>query len=153
YLGQGPTAHRNLRQEEPLFLTLPVPDANKPVRVTAPDGRIATQNSVLDARGVTFTYTDTKLAGLYRVAVPGSKAADAFAVGLPSEESNLAPAEPTVAATQAGLPANRLTVARTPEQLQASVRRSRYGAEIWRPLVWIVLPLLFLESLLAQRFG
>jgi hypothetical protein len=152
YLGEGPTSHRNLHQDEPLFLTLPVADANKPVRVTAPDGRTTSQNSVLDARGVTFTYNATGRAGLYRVAVSGS-APDAFAVGLPSDESNLTPADPVIGAMQAGLPTGRLTVAATPEQLQASVRRSRYGMEAWRPLIWVVLVLLFVESLLAQRFG
>ncbi|HZO86756.1 MAG TPA: BatA domain-containing protein [Chthonomonadaceae bacterium] len=153
YLSLKATARRNLHQDEPFFLALPVSDANKPVRVTAPDGRTTVQNSVLDARGVTFTYLATRRAGLYRVAVSGAKTEDAFAVGLPPDESDLAPADPTASAVQAGLPAQRLAVAATPQQLQASVRRSRYGAEMWRPLIWAVLPLLFLESLLAQRFG
>ena len=40
YLGQGAASHRNVAQEEPLFLALPLADANKPVRVTTPDGRV-----------------------------------------------------------------------------------------------------------------
>jgi len=78
---------------------------------------------------------------------------DAFAVNLPPDESDLTPTDPAAAVTQAGLPADHLTVAATPAQLEASVRRSRYGAEVWRPLLWVLIPLLFLESLLAQRFG
>jgi hypothetical protein len=153
YLGQGATSRRNLRLNEPLFLSLPLEDANKPVRVTAPDGKTTTQNSVLDTRGVTFTYGATGQAGLYRVNVAGSKTEDAFAVGLPTDESDLTAADPARSATQAGMPAGKVSVARTPAQLQASVLRSRYGAEVWRPLIWLVIPLLFLESLLAQRFG
>lgn len=153
YLGEGPSSHRNLQQDEPLFLSLPLTDANKSVRITLPNGQPVTQSSALDARGVTFRYTNTAQAGLYRVAVAGSKTTDAFAVGMPPGESDLTPTDPAQAITQAGLPAKSLTVAANPTQLEASVRRSRYGAELWRPLVWLVLPLLFLESFLAQRFG
>jgi hypothetical protein len=46
-----------------------------------------------------------------------------------------------------------MVVADRPSALQASVARARYGAEIWRPLVWLVIPLLLLETHLAQRFG
>jgi hypothetical protein len=153
YLGQGATSRRNLRQDEPLFLTLPLTDANKSVRVKSPDGTTKAQNSTLDARGVTFSYGLTSQAGLYTVAVQESKTQDAFAVGLPADESNLAYADPRQAATQAGVTANKLVVAESPSQLQATVRRSRYGAEMWRSLLWLLIPLLFLESWLAQRFG
>jgi hypothetical protein len=154
YLGAGATAHRNLHLDEPLFLTLPLSDANKPVKVTRPDGTTATQNSVLDARGVTFSYTDTRQAGIYAVAVQGSNTHDAFAVSLPDNESDLTmPSDVRQAAVQAGLPAERLTVAATPQQLQSSVRNSRYGAEVWKPLIYVVIALLFLESFLAQLFG
>lgn len=153
YLGQGPTSRRNLNQDEPLFLTLPLTDANKPVRVQMPDGRANGQKSTLDARGVTFSYADTAQAGEYEVTVEGSKTRDAFAVGLPADESNLAFADPKQAVPQAGVAANKLVVADSPAQIQASVSRSRYGAEVWRSLVWVLIPLLFLESWLAQRFG
>lgn len=153
YLGQGPTAHRNLQQDEPLFLSLPLTDANKSVRVTNPAGRSTGQNSALDARGVTFSYGATDRAGIYTVAVADSKTTDAFAVSLNANESDLTPTEPGQAASLAGMPSNKLTVATTPQQLAASVSRSRYGAEVWRPLIWLVIPLLFLESLLAQIFG
>ena len=152
YLGQGAASHRNLRQDEPLFLSLPLTDANKQVRITDPDGRVHAQNSVLDARGVTFTYADTQRAGLYRAAVAESPTQDAFAVSLPTGESDLRAADANVSVTQAGLPANRLTIA-VPDRLQASIRRSRYGAEFWRPFIFAVIALLFLESFLAQRFG
>jgi hypothetical protein len=102
---------------------------------------------------VTFSYGITALAGLYEVAVQESKTQDAFAVGLPAEESNIAYADPRQAVPQAGVATNKLVVADSPSQLQATVRRSRYGAEMWRSLIWLLIPLLFLESWLAQRFG
>jgi hypothetical protein len=153
YLGQGATAHRNLRLDESLFLSLPLADANKAVKVTAPDGKAKAQNSTLGAQGVTFAYSDTARAGIYRVAVNNSKTIDAFAVGRPAEEGDLTYAEPVEAARAAGIPAGRFTVASTPAQMEASVNRSRYGTEVWRALIWAILPLLFIESLLAQIWG
>lgn len=153
YLGQGATAHRNLRLDEPMFLSLPLTDANKSVRITAPGGKTTAQNSTLGAQGVTFSYPNTARAGVYRVSVENSKTTDAFAVGRPPDEGNLAYADPTASARAAGIPAGRFTVASTPAQMEASVNRSRYGTEIWRSLLWAILPLLFLESLLAQVWG
>jgi len=153
YLGQGATSHRNLRLDEPLFLALPLKDANKPVSVTAPDGRVSTQNSALDARGVTFRYDATGKAGIYKIGVAGSGTSDAFGVGLPSGESNLAYSDPRRAVTEAGVPVNALAVAQSPDQIRSMVSRARYGAEIWYSLICAVIGMLFLESFLAQKFG
>ena len=153
YLGQGAASHRNVAQEESLFLALPLTDANKPVRVTTPDGRTSTQNSALDARGVTFSYGATQQAGVYKVAVQGSGTQDAFAVNLPTDESDLTATDPAQAVTQTGFPGGKLSVANTPAQLQRSVSQARYGSEVWRPLVLAVIVLLFLEGMLAQLFG
>ena len=153
YLGQGATSPRNVHLGEGLFLTLPLTDANKSVKVTAPDGKSRAQNSTLGAQGVTFSYHATSQAGLYKVSVGGSNTTDAFSVRLATGESDLTPAEPGASAVAAGLPKSSLTVASTPTQMLASVNRSRYGVEIWNWLLWAVLPLLFLESLLAQRWG
>lgn len=153
YLGEGAVSHRNLRQDEPLFLSLPLTEANKMVRITDPDGKVSSQGSILDARGVTFTYNNTARPGIYGVAVSGTTTKDAFAVGLNTIESNLAAADPLVAVPRAGVPTSRLTVAASPGQLQSTVNRARYGVEIWRSFLWAIIPLLFLESLLAQVFG
>lgn len=153
YLGQGSTSHRNLRIDEPLFLSLPLKDANKQVRITGPDGRATTQNSSLDARGVTFRYEQTGRAGVYRVNVTGSATQDAFAVGLPGGEANLAYAEPRRAAAEAGVPANSIVVATEASRIRTLVDRARYGAEIWYSLICTVIGLMFLESYLARIFG
>ena len=152
YLGQGAVAHRNLHQDEPVFLTLPLKAANQPVKVTTPDGKSAVQNSVLDARGVTFNYSGTAKAGLYKLALPDG-GSDAFAVSLGTGESNLSMADPAEKLAKTGIPSSRVNVARSPEQIHSIVNRARYGVEIWRTFLWMLLPMLFLESLLAQRFG
>ena len=153
YLGQGATSHRNLRLDEPLFLALPLKDANKSVKVTAPDGRATAQNSALDSRGVTFRYEATGRSGVYKVGVAGSSTSDAFAVGLPAGESSLTYADPRRAAPEAGLPINTLAVAQNITQIRTMVNRARYGAEIWYSLICAVIGMMFLESFLAQRFG
>ncbi len=152
YLGQGAVAHRNLHQDEPLFLTLPLNQANKPVKVTTPDGKTSTQNSVLDARGVTFNYSATSRSGLYTVSSTAG-APDAFAVSLNTAESNTSMADPADKLAHTGMPASRYNIARTSDQIHTIVNRARYGVEVWRTFLWILLPLLFLESLLAQLFG
>jgi len=153
YLGEGAVSHRNLKQDEPLFVSLPLSDANKSVRITDPMGQASSQNSVLDARGVTVTYPGTARAGIYTVSVSGSNSTDAFAVGLDTTESDLALSDPAKAVPLAGMSSGRLTIAASPAQLLATVNRARYGVEIWRMLLWAIIPLLFLESVLAQVFG
>lgn len=153
YLGEGAASHRNIALEEPLFLALPLADANKPVRVTTPEGRVNTQNSELDARGVTFSYGATQQAGVYKVAVQGGTTRDAFAVNLPTGESDLSATDPTQAISQTGFPSNRLSLVSSETQLQKAISQSRYGSEVWRPLIYAVLFLLFLEIMLAKIFG
>lgn len=153
YLGQGAVAHRNLKQDEPLFLALPLTDANRTVRVTDPDGKQANLTSVLDARGVTFSYDSTSKAGIYQVSVAGSATKDAFAVALNTAESNLAPSDPAQSSSLAGIATGRMTIAKSPDHLIETVNRSRYGVEIWRTFVWALFPLMLIESLLAQLFG
>jgi Aerotolerance regulator N-terminal/von Willebrand factor type A domain len=152
YLGQGAVAHRNLRQDEPVFLTLPLKAANQPVKVTTPEGKAAVQNSVLDARGVTFNYSATSRAGLYKVALPDGTS-DAFAVNLNTAESNIAMADPAEKLSKTGIASSRFNIAKSPDQIHSIVNRARYGVEIWRSFLWLLIPMLFLESLLAQRFG
>lgn len=153
YLGQGATSHRNLRLDEPLFLSLALTDAEKAVRVTSPSGQTSTQNPVLDARGVTFRYDKTGQAGVYKLAVAGSRTTDSFAVGLAAGESNLTIADPRTSAQESGVMMNAFSVAKSPTELPTLISRSRYGTEIWYPIVVAIICLLFLESFLAQKFG
>ncbi len=88
---------------------------------------------------------------MYRVGLAGRRVADAFAVNLPAGESDLDGLPDRQ--VQAALGTTRLQFARGTDDLSAVVRRARRGTELWRTLVLAVLPLLFLESLLAQRFG
>lgn len=153
YLGTGASSQRNLKQDETFVLKLPIADSGKPVEATLPDGTVATQNSALDAQGVAFQFKNTGRAGVYKIQVQNGKTKDGFAVGMPAQESNLAYAAPSQSAVQAGVPAANLNIITDPTRIAASVQRSRFGVELWRPLLWLILPLMLLESFLAQRFG
>ena len=153
YLGQGATSHRNLRLDEPLFLSLPLKDANKPVRVTTPDGRPSSQNSALDARGVTFRYEATGqvrefirwrgrqryLRCLRRRPADRRIEPDLYRAATRRERSRTS--------------RQRYHGRANPNQIRTLVNRARYGAEIWYPLICSVIGLMFLESFLARKFG
>jgi hypothetical protein len=153
HLAQGAASRRNLAQNEPFLLTLPLNDANKAVKITLPDGKAASRRTALENGGVQFAFKDTAQSGIYKMTVDNSTQRDAFAVGLPANESDLTPAAPRDKLIASGVAANKLLTTDSLARIPDAVRDSRYGTEIWRPLIWILLPLLFLESLLAQRFG
>lgn len=153
YLGQGASARHNLLPGEMVSLHLPITAARKPVHITYPDGTSAQQNSVLESGGVTLPFTAGTQVGITKIQEPVSHFEDLIAVGRNSNESDLASSDPGPELTALGVPAAHLTVAKDTANLLDSVHRSRFGSEIWRPLIWLLIPLLLLESLLAQRFG
>lgn len=151
YLAAGPTAQRNLRLGDALTARFDVKESGKPIRLTLPDGQTILQKTVLGADGVTLTYPETTQAGLYRLGFSGNEVADAFAVQLPSNEANLLSLDD--AQVQAAVGAGKLQFARGGQDIVSTIQRTRRGTEIWRTLVLLVVPLLFLESFLAMRFG
>jgi hypothetical protein len=151
YLAAGPTAQRNLRIGEMISTRFDVKEANRPARLTDPSGQTSLQKTTLGAEGVVFSYVGTERAGLYRVGLAGNEFADAFAINLPTGESNLASMEdPQIKAAVGAVP---VQFARGADDLTTVVSRSRRGTEVWRTLIFAALGLLFVEALLAQRFG
>ena len=151
YLAAGPSSQRNLKPGESITARFEVAESGKPIRVTDPDGGTRIDRSVLGPNGVIYTTGDTWRAGIYRVGTSTDPRREAFAVNLPPGESDL-----TV------LPANQVEIAAGGAKIQFAdsssrlddvIRKSRQGTEIWRTLILAVFPLLFLEGLLAQRFG
>lgn len=151
YLAAGPAASRNLHVGDSLTARFEVTRSEKPLRLIDPTGQVSLQNASLNPEGLIFTYADTHRAGIYRLGFGEEEMADAFAVNLSPEESNLASAEE--ARVRAAIGPTPFHFADAVEDLQAVVQRSRRGTEVWRTLVLVVLPLLFLEALLAYRFG
>lgn len=153
YLALGASSRHNLQPGETVSLHLPIAAAGKPVRITYPDGAAAQQNSVLESGGVTLPFTANAQSGITHIEEPVSHFDDLIAVSRSGAESDLTSSDPSLELIAAGFPASRMTLSSDPRHLEDSVHRSRFGSEIWRPLIWVLIPLLFLESLLAQRFG
>lgn len=153
YLSAGAGGRHNLNLGDTLFGVLPLQAGHSPVRIQKPDGQVETVTPVLDARGVTFTYSHTEEAGIYRATGAGGYR-DAFAVAPEAGESNLAAVQDIRATLQHnGVPPGKLEALQADASLANAVRAGRYGTAVWRTAIWLAICLLFLEALLAQRFG
>jgi hypothetical protein len=151
YLAAGPAAQHNLHVGEMLNARFDVKEAGKPVRLTAPTGQTTLHKTTLGSEGVVFNYSGTDRAGLYQIGLSGRDKVDAFAINLLPGESDLSTLK--AAQIQAATGPTNAQFARSTDDLLSVVRHSRRGTEVWRALILAVLPLLFLEGLLAQRFG
>ncbi|MCC6729193.1 MAG: VWA domain-containing protein [Chthonomonadales bacterium] len=153
YLGSGAGAGHNLTVGDPLSARFDVRAAGRAVRVTAPDGAVTSEPSRLAADGVLFTHPETAMAGHYRAAVTGGplEQAELYAVNLPAGESDLAPASEREVRVATGL--GSILFGRSDGSIRDLVRRGRTGAEAWGPLLGAAIAMLFLEALLAWRFG
>ena len=151
YLAAGPTAQRNLNIGAAITARFDVQEANKPVRVTNPAGETSLIHSNLGADGVTAVFSNTQRAGIYSFGLAGKDMADCFAFNRPEIESDLASADDRQ--VQAGLGPIPAQYARGSDDITSVVHHARHGTEIWRNLILAALSLLFLEALLAQRFG
>lgn len=150
HAGSAMQPPRNVSTGEPLTALLSPEHAEKQVTVVCPDGstRLVTVRA-----GKPFAVaecSDTRLPGFYEVRAPDGST-QLFAVNLPREESNPERfSEEELAALASGAGAN---LVRTPAELKAAGERSTEGREVWRPLLWLTLLLLFLEPLVQQRFS
>ncbi len=92
-------------------------------------------------------FTDTQRPGLYKLMAPGASEVH-FVVNTSRAESDLrtlAPAERDTLAKSL-----KATLVNTFEEYQRMDRQRRFGQEIWRPLFWLLLVLLFGEIFFQQ---
>ncbi len=151
YLAAGPSSQRSLKPGQPISARFEVSEAGKPIRVTDPSGSTRIDRSVLGPNGVIYATSDTWKAGIYRVGTSTAPNREAFAVNLPEDESDLTSLPNAQVESASG--GAKMQFSDGSDKLADVIRRSREGTEIWRTLILLVLPLLFLEGLLAQRFG
>lgn len=151
YLAAGPASQHNIVLGQQIAARFDVKESGKPIRLTKPGGEVEIRKPILGAHGLEFSYSNTWKAGIYRAGPGGSDVLQQFAVNVPPAESDLTPANESQIRTALG--GAQFQYANAGERLDSLVRRSRRGTEVWRSLIVAVLPLLFLEALLAQRFG
>lgn len=150
-LSASAEVRHNLSLDTPFLLPLPLSASNTIARILRPDGKWDTRTPVLGPEGTELQYSNTQQAGVYRVNVGNIQ--EAFAVALPAQESDLTYLAPSAILPQIGIPSSKLAVVTNPQGLATAINRSRYGVEIWRSLITIVIALMGLESLLAWKFG
>ena len=95
-------------------------------------------------------FDDTRQPGLYILDTPTNTPLH-FVVNTTRTESDLT--QLTSAEIKAAAKPWNAAVVRSWDEYREREQRQRYGREIWRPLLWALLGLIFAELLLAQRVG
>jgi hypothetical protein len=161
HVARDPGISRNVRVGEPLVRHLPPRLLGKTVRVLRPGESQPVQLQATAAGGlVAATYDRTDRAGLYEMAVESDAAAspadrlerkqDFFAVNVPAGESDLR--RISAEDLRKAFPGMEFDYQRGGVRQAAAAAGPRAG-ELWRTLAYVLLGLVLLESVLAQRFG
>ncbi len=151
YLASGSDTGRNGLVGDPVIRPLPLEQSARPVSVTTPDGKTFSVRPAVDAVGCRVTVDQTRAAGFYEMTVGDGESEDTFAVNRRIEESYLKSLDEK--ALRERMPSLLAGWVRSDEDLLTALTRSRYGMELWRPLLIAALCCLLLESFLAQKFG
>ncbi|MGB8166178.1 MAG: CARDB domain-containing protein, partial [Chthoniobacteraceae bacterium] len=150
YLASTVFPPRNLDVGKPIVSFLPSADAGKKAVLAKPDGvSVEVAIAKKGERGV-VEFANTQQPGLYTLNSPSGTATH-YVVNASRRESDLAKLtdkeiadfarEHGVALVQNGTDFKQLDHTR------------RFGMEFWRPLLWALLVLIFLELFLQQRFA
>ncbi len=145
-------ASRNLVVGEPLVRSVPPELFGRPVRLVRPGGQRPLTLQPIPSEGrVVVTYDETDRAGLYELVFEGQGAGHDFvAVNVPPRESDVR--RITGQELRKAFPGFSFDYQRGRQRRVQSVARAA-GGELWRPLAYTLLVLLFLETFLAQRFS
>lgn len=141
---------RNVDIGRPLLAVLPAALGGKQVELTDPDGKKHKLDVGAEGGRALAHYEATRQPGLYILSLPDQTLVH-FVVNTSRAESDLARLSNEEIAN-AAKPFEATLVKSWDEYRQLEQRR-RYGRDFWRPLLWTLLGLLFLELWLAQRIG
>ncbi|MBU0476982.1 BatA and WFA domain-containing protein [bacterium] len=123
-------------------LRLKIPPDTEKVSVISPDGTLWQTTSI---ENDTFSYTDTKTSGIYQV----NKGKTLFAVNLDTKESDLSKiARDEINRYIKG----NLSFISTFDEIIPSMRRTREGVRLSNPLLFLLILLLLIEGIIANRF-
>lgn len=140
----------NITAGQPIIVPIAQKFFSQPVYLTAPDGSTSQNLPRKERDGSIAEFYHTRLPGIYHLTTADGEVRQ-YAVNTSREESDparLEPAEIDSIATQLGA-----TLAHNKEELLALDRAESGGREVWRPLLWLVLLLLFAELILNHRFA
>ncbi|MDR3401502.1 MAG: VWA domain-containing protein [Chthoniobacter sp.] len=150
YLASTVFPPRNLEVSKPLVAFLPVGDAGKKASLALPDGTTREVPVVKkNERGV-VEYGRTQQPGLYTLTAPSGTATH-FVVNTSRRESDLQKLTDAEIADFAK--SHGISVVHSGAEYKQLDRTRRFGSEFWRPLLWLLLVLIFAELFLQQRFA
>jgi hypothetical protein len=126
--------------------------ATKPAVLTDPAGQAHELNPRLTDNGAVFEYGQTFLAGTYTLdSAPADGKTIQYAVNTLVRESD--PALLSRADLESLAKESGARILDSAGQYETIDRKRRFGFEFWKPLLALVLGLVFLELILEQRFA
>ena len=150
YLASTVFPPRNLEVSKPLVAFLPVADSGKKATLILPDGTTREAPVVKKGERGVVEYARTQEPGLYTLNAPGG-ATTHFVVNTSRRESDLSKLTDAEIADFAK--SHKVAVVHSGAEYKQLDRTRRFGSEFWRPLLWLLLGLIFAELFLQQRFA
>jgi hypothetical protein len=150
YLASNVYPPRNLEVGRELVAFVRAEDAAKTAALTRPDG--ITENLLIEKRGGrgVVEYAKTQRPGLYTLLPPDGQPIH-YVVNASRRESDLTKLTPDEIET---LGKNLdVRVVRSGEEYQNIEQTLRYGQELWKPVLWILLGLCFGELIVQRMFS
>jgi hypothetical protein len=149
YLASTVYPPRNLDVGKPIVAFLPASDAGKNATIIKPDGAPVEVAIVKKGERGVVEYGKTQRPGLYTLNPPGG-APVYYVVNASRKESDLQRLTDREIADFAK--AHGVSLVHNGAEYKQLDRTRRYGWEMWRPMLWVILVLVFLEVFLQQRF-
>jgi hypothetical protein len=148
----GRAAERNLRVGQPLIHAFPPSLAGAAATIRRPDASPAATRLEAEGDISLLRYDLTDLAGVYRATLgePANRELS-FAANTDPAESD--PAKLDATSLRGAVPGWDFQYYNDWKPATADVSAVSRRGELHRPLLWAVLALLFIESILAWRFG
>ena len=150
YLASTVYPPRNLDVGKPLVAFLPVADAGKKATVITPDGTPTEVVIVKKGERGVVEFGKTQRPGLYTLNPPGGSPVY-YVVNASRRESDLQKLTDKEIADFAKT--HGVSLVHSGAEYKQLDHTRRYGFEMWRPLLWAILGLVFLELFLQQKFA
>lgn len=139
---------RNVDIGRPLVAVLPAALAGKTLDLTDPAGLKHKLTATNQAGRALVNFSDTKRPGLYILDAPTNVH---FVVNTSRAESDLA--QLNADELKAVAKPWNANIVNSWDEYREREQRRRFGREVWRPLLWTLLGLIFAELILEQRVG
>jgi hypothetical protein len=150
YLASTIYPPRNLEVGQQLIAFVEPRSVGKNATLTLPDGRVIDLPVVQKGARATLEFSATQQPGLYTLQPPGAGAIH-YVVNASRRESDLEKLSSSEIADFAR--DQQVSLVRDSAQFKALDQTRRFGREMWKPLLWSLLGMMFVEMVVQQRFA